>query len=396
MAAKTLTPSAPLIQGIAVPNLTVNPDLFYAATRRLRFPMRTLTNIAGLGSSDPVQLRQTGIVAALELRVVGTITFGGTITGTTMSYDWPFNLIQKLVLSANGQSNLIDAKGLTLRAYECITDVNIGEWGASNNFGGTSVASGTLRLPMDNWGTTGGNKLEPGTTVAATGTYNVDITYIIPVAADMVSLIGSIFAQSQATNLTVAPLWATQAQLCTLGGSATFASALQWQVIGRVYSIPNVNGLFVIPDLSQFHQLSENRDSGLAQGQNQITLKGTGAGRRLLRLLFNVYSGSTPAPLPMIDANFSQLDWAYGGNTTPEMYASGTQLRADNYRLCGTDIGAAWGIGCWDFANQFALRDSIDEGSTSDLRHEFNLVNAPTSGFSQTAQDSLFAAPVGA
>lgn len=396
MPSKTLTPSAPLIQGIAVPNLVVNPDLFYAATRRLRFTMSPLKNISALGSADPVTLRQTGIVAALEIRVVGTITFGGTITGTTMTYDWPFNLIQKLVLSANGQSNLIDCKGMTLRAYEALANHDIAEWGASNNFGGTSIGSGTLRFPMDNWGTTGGNKLEPGTTVPATGTYTVDVTYVVPVAADMVSLIGSVFAQSQATNLTVSPLWASQAQICTLGGSATFASALQWQVIGRVYSIPNVNGMFVIPDLSQFHQLSENRDSGLAQGQNQITLKGTGAGRRLLRLLWQVWSGATPAPLPITDANFSQLDWAYGGNTTPEVYALGTQLRADMYRLCGVDLGAAWGIGVWDFANQFALRDSIDEGSTSDLRHEFTLVNSPTSGFVQTAQESLFAAPVGA
>jgi hypothetical protein len=108
---KTMTPSAPLIQGVQSPDVVVNPNAFYAATRRLRFPMKSLTTIAGLGSSDTVQLRQTGIISMLECRVTGTVTFGGTITGTTMSYDWPFNLVKTFRLSANGQSNLISMRG---------------------------------------------------------------------------------------------------------------------------------------------------------------------------------------------------------------------------------------------------------------------------------------------
>ncbi len=395
MPQSTLTPSAPL-QGVTMPNLVVNPDLFYAATRRLRFQMSPLRNLAALGSSDPVQLRQTGIVSALEIRVTGTIVFGGTITGTTMTYDWPFNLIQNLRLSANGQSNLFDCRGLTLRAYEFAMNPKLDDTGLGATFGATAVTSGSLKLPCDDWGTSGVNALNPGATVAATGTYTVDLTFVVPVNADFVSLIGAIFAQSQATNLTVSPTWATQAQICTLGGSATFAQTLQWQVTGRAYSIPNVNGQFVVPDLSQFHQITENRTSGLGQGSNSILLPGSGAGRRLLRVLWNVYSGATPAPVALNAAQYNQVDWAYGGSDIPEAYPNGQQLRADIVRVTGVDLGANWGLGLWDMASQFALRDSVDEGATSDLRYEFQLVNAPTSGFARTAQETLFAAPVGA
>ena len=397
MAAKTLTPSAPLIQGVTSPNMVVNPPAFYAATRRLRFPMRSLTAIAGLGSVDTVQLRQTGIITSLEVRVQGTITFGGTIGTTTMSFEWPFNLIQEARLSANGQSNLIRCRGLTIRAMEFITNPKLDDAGISKSFNGAATAVGTLALPSDDWGTSGVNALAPGTNVAAVGTYTVDLTFFIPVAADPVSIIGAVYAQSSATNLTLEIQWATQNQIVSaLGGAATFASALNWGVTGRAFSIPNVNGNYVVPDLSQFHQIAETRFGGMAQGTNEPLLPGTGVGRRLMRLLFNVYSGATPAPLAMTSANFNVLGWAYGGSDVPESYTGGTNLRAENIRVAGDDLGGSWGLGLWDFASQFALRDVVDEGATSDLRLQIGLVSAPTSGYAQVAQETLFAAPVGA
>ena len=60
------------------------------------------------------------------------------------------------------------------------------------------------------------------------------------------------------------------------------------------------------------------------------------------------------------------------------------------------DSAAAQVIGLHDFASQFAARDAVDEGATSNLRLELNLVNAPTSGYAIAAQETLFAAPVGA
>ncbi|HEX6869893.1 MAG TPA: hypothetical protein VF163_02240 [Micromonosporaceae bacterium] len=397
MRSATLTPSAPLIQGVTSPDVAVDPAAFYAATRRMRYPMRSLTAIAGLGSTDSVQLRQTGIVDMLEVRVQGTITFGGTITGTTMSWEWPFNLVKEFRLSANGQSNLVRARGLSIRCLEFVRNADINDNGVTKTINATSVQAGTLFLPCDDWGTSSSNALSPSTDVPATGAYTVDLTFFIPVAMDQVSLVGAVYAQSSATNLSLDVQWATQDDLLeALGGSATFASSLNWSVVGRVYSIPNVGGKYVVPDLSQFHQLAESRQGGLVQNTNEPLLSGTGVGRRLMRLLFNVYSGSEPAPLAMTAANFNRVGWAYGGADVPESYDNGTGLRAENIRVTGTDIGGQWGFGLWDFASQFALRDSIDEGATSDLRVQIGLVSSPTSGYAQILQETLFAAPVGA
>jgi hypothetical protein len=397
MPSATMTPASPLIQGIQSPAVTVNPQLFYAATRRLRYPMRQLTTIAGLGSSDSTTLRQTGIVAGLEIRVTGSVVWGGTITGSSTTYDWPFNIVRAFRLSANGQSNLINMRGLTVRTLEFISNAKIDDQGISKTLNGTASTFGTLALSCDDWGTSGANSLGANSTVPAIGTYTIDITYFLPVCSDYVTLIGSVYAQSSATNLTLDIDWNTQAALVVVGGSATFAATtIQYSVTGLVYSIPNVGGAYLVPDLSQFHQLAEYRAPGLGQGVNEPILPGTGVGRRLLRLGFQAYSGATPAPLAMNATNYSTVGWAYGGSDVPESYPVGQSLRALNVRQAGTDLGFFWGYAYWDFASQFALRDTVDESATSDLRVQIGLVNAPTSGFAQILQETLFAAPVGA
>lgn len=387
------------MQGVASPNVTVDPTSFYAATRRLIYPMRAITVIAGLGSSDSTQLRQTGIVAGLLVRVTGTLVFGGTITGTTMSARWPYGLVKALRVSANGQSNLINTTGIHLKALEYMLNNDLNDRGVVRTVGAVAtVNQGTLSLASDNWGTSGANVLGPGGTVAATGTYTFDFNLFVPIAADQVSLIGSVFAQTAATNLTCDIDWEQQANLLTLGGSATLTTppAISYQIQGLVYAIPMVNNQAVVPDLSQFHQVSTYRTSNISQGDNEFLLPGTGVGRKLLRSFWAVTTGSTPTPLVVNATNFGAVGWRYGGNDTPEQFANGTQLRYRNEEQFSCDVGAVWGIGCFDFANQFALRDVVDEGQTSDLRLLINLAAAPTTPFVEITQETLFAAPVGA
>jgi hypothetical protein len=401
----TSASNAPLIQGNALtPDVTVDPNSFYANTRRLRYPMVSKTKITGIGSSDSVSLRQSGIVAALEVRISGTVTLNGTYAATTMTYEWPYNFVKAFTLSANGQSTLINARGLIVRAQEFASNNDINDRGVSHQFGGTSAAftqtQGTLALSVDDWGTNAGGILAPGTvtTVAAGQVFTVDITYFIPVAADQVSLIGSVYAQSSATNLTLGLQYAASTDLISLGAGVTVDfSNLTYDVTGVVYSIPNVNGKYVIPDLTQFHSLTEALAPTPAAGLNEPQLPGVGAGRKLLRTFFNVYSGAFPGtPYVINDTNYNTVGWAYGGNTVPESYAFGQKLRALNERQTGVDLGRNWGIGMWDFASQFALRDVVDEGSTANLRLQIGLVNNPTTGRLPVAQENLFSGVVGA
>lgn len=385
------------LQGVQSPNVVVDPQRFYPATRKLTYPMSSAKAIAGLGSSDSVQLRQTGIVSGLLVRVYGTLTFGGTITGSAMSYRWPYNLIKALRVSANGQSNLINCTGLQLKALEFAADSDLNDRGITRSIGAATQAQGSLSKACESWGQVSTNIIGPGVTVPAVGAYEVELDYFVPIAADQVSLIGSIFAQTAATNLTCDIDWANQSDLVTVGGSATLAVALNWQVQSVTYSIPVVDGKAVVPDLSQFHQVAAYRTSALAQGDNQLILPGTGVGRKLLRVLGQVSSGTAPGvPLAVNAANYGPMGWQYGGNDTPEVFANGQQIRSRNEQIWGVDAGRFWGVWGWDFASQFAVRDVVDEGSTSDLRLLVNLVAAPTNPYAEIVQETLFAAPVGA
>jgi hypothetical protein len=386
-----------MLQGVETPVASVDPESFFANTRRLLFPMRSITPIAGLGSSDPTQLRQTGVVAGLEVRVTGSLVFGGTITGTTMSWRWPYNLIKALRVSANGQANLINANGLQLKARSMMQP-DSQDRGVARNINNVAIQQGSLSLGSEDWGTSGSNLLGPGRTVPATGTYTFDLAIYVPIAFDQKTLLGAIYAQTAATQLSLDIDWETQANLVTLGGAATLATpTINYQVTGIVYSIPNVGGRFVVPDLSSFHSLIGFRTSAIAQGDNEVLLPGTGIGRQLLRTFFQVYTGTAPgSPLAMNATNYGQLGWRYGGNDTPELVANGTQLRYLNERLYNADVGGQWGVGCWDFANEWAFRDSVDEGQTSDLRLLINLQAAPTTPYAEIVQETLFAAPVGA
>jgi len=389
-----------MMQGIETPVASVDPEAFFRNTRRLLYPMQSITPIAGLGSSNPTQLRQTGIIAGLEIRVTGTLVFGGTITGTIMSWRWPYNLIKACKVSANGQANLINCNGGQLKARGVMQpdSQDRGVTRVVNDV--TGVDQGTLSLAAEDWGTSTTNLLGPNRTVPAIGTYTVDLSFFVPLAFDSKTLLGAIYAQTAATALSLDIDWETQANLVTLGGSATLtnpATTLNYQVNGIVYSIPNVGGKFVVPDLSAFHSMISTRTSALGQGDNEFILPGTGIGRQLMRVFYSVYTGTAPgAPLAMNAANFGQQAWRYGGNDTPELVQNGQQLRYLNERLFNSDIGRNWGYGCWDFANEWAFRDSVDEGTTSDLRLLINLVASPTTPYLEVCQETIFAAPVGA
>lgn len=382
-----------VLQGVQAQNVVMDPARFYPATRRLRFPMKSKSAITGIGSTDSTTLKQTGIISALEIRISGTVVFGGTITGTIMSWRWPYELVKAARVSANGQANLINASGLWLKSLQ-MTQERTNDRGVTRTILATARSEGTLALNCDDWGTSGVNQLGPGVTVAATGTYSVDLKFRVPIAFDPKTLLGAVFAQTAQTNLTCDVDYETQANLMTLGGSATVVFNLNSEISGIVYTIPQVGGQFVVPDLSAFHQFVSSALPSVAQGENEILLPGTGIGRQLMRVFFQTWSNSVP--LAISETNYGNLGWRYGGNDTPEIFSNGDMLRHSNEDTFGVDIGAFWGVGCHDFCADWALRDAVDEGSTSDLRIVAALVAAPTSPSFKFAQQTVFAAPVGA
>lgn len=386
------------IQGVQTPDTVVDPIAFAQLTRRDRFAM--LSNQAIVpASSTQVQLKKAGVVAGLEIRVSGSVVIGGTIGTTTMSYEWPHNLLKQVNLSVNGQSNLISARGVDLKVNEFMAHADLTDRGVAQRVGNaTAIQQGTLSLSCEDWGGTGAaaNFLAPGLNVAAVGTYPIELNYFVPIAADQVNLVGSVFGQSQATSINAELVWGSQSELFSaVGGAATVTlTGINVDVTGVVYSIPIVGGKTVLPDLSQLHGISTVPTSVSASGDLEYPLAGIGAGRKLLRTWFQVYSSA--APLAVNDTNYGNLGYKFGTNTVPETLPSGAKLRALNERQFNSDIGKAWGFGAWDYVSQYALRDVIDLGAATDYRLIIGLKSTPTTGKAYVSQETLFAAAVGA
>lgn len=395
------------MQGVAVPTSSVNPTLWQQLTRRLTFQQKSST-YAGLGNTDQVSLLQTGIVSGLSLKFSGSlvVTLGGGTCATTMR--WPYDLAKAIRVAANGQSNLVNCHGSKLKFRDILSRgvlsdrgvvplggaasvTQVGSGGASP---GTISNGGTMALDSEVWGVGQNCTGIPG----APTTYPLELDWYIPLAWDELTMTGAIFAQTAATDLTVAVDWAPTTDLFTLTGAATAVLTGTWQLVGRVFSIPEVNGEIVVPDLSTFHSIIESRYTAVANGDNEVRLAGQGTGRQLMRAFYQVWNGTVPAPLSLNATNFGQQGWRFGGNDTPEVVPDGRHLRYFNERLTNSDVGEVYGIGLWDFAKEFAFRDSIDEGQTTELRL---LVNIPT-GVSLTApvieyvQETVFAGATGA
>lgn len=387
-----------VMQGIMVPASSVNPDAFFAHTRRLTFPMVANRAIAGLGSSDLWVATQTGIIAQLSVKLSASLVVAigaGTVATTSK---WPYDLIRALRFTANGQSNLINSPGVWLKAREYLARPMLTDKGIAAGIGGaspgTSQTSGTLRMGSESWG------VGQNVTAIASATYSVELQWTVPVCFDERTLVGAIFAQTASTELSINVDWAPATDLFVLtsNAAATLTPAAA-TVEGIVYSIPEVGGQIIVPNLSAFHSWIVSRTPAIANGDNEIPLPGQGVGRQLMRVGFKTQNGAFPGtPLPMNATNYGQVGWRYGGNDTPEVFTDGRHLAQWNERTFGVDQGSLQGIGWLDFCSDFALRDSIDEGLATNLRL---LVNIPagvvlTTPAMEFCQETLFGAAAGA
>jgi hypothetical protein len=385
--ANTLT-----MQGITVPNAVQDAPTFFAKTRRTTVPFVSNKSFGGLGTTDTYSLLKANIVSGINLRLVGTVvtTHGSGTVATTAR--WPYDFV-RVRLSANGQSQLINARGWKLRAREMMANEDSSDRGVSQSISGATVTQGTLSYASESWG------LGQAQSSISDGTYNFDIEIYIPIAYDETTLLGALFLQTASTDLSLSLDWANSSDLFTLTSNATAVVTCNIQAQAISFSIPEINGSIVVPDLTTFHGLVENRFTGMASGDNEIPLVGQGVGRQLLRFYWQTWNGSAPqVPLALTDTNYGQAAWRFGGNDTPESWITARALRQHEERLFNCDLGGSQGFGVWDFAVQSAFRDSIDEGAATELRFLVNYPNGLTltSPVIEYVQETAFAGAIGA
>lgn len=370
------TAPAQIMQGIEVPAANIDPALFQRLTRRMTFLQKTAA-FAGLGLTDNIKILQSGILSGIKIRLFGqiTVTPGTGTVATTARF--PYDAARAFRFSANGQSNLINCSGGKLKVREMLQRGDLSDRGIVRGVGGaspgTSVNQGTLSLNNEVWG------LGSNVTAIGAGTYNYDLEWYIPVAFDEKSLVGAIFAQTSATDLNLAIDWAPQSDLFVLTGNATVAMTGTYVVTGRLFTIPQgKNGEIIVPDLSTFHSITQTRDATTAVGVNEFRLAGQGVGKQLLRMWGQLWNGATPAPVPMNDTNFGQVGWRFGGNDSPEIYQNGRDMATEAEKVGDSDISSINGYWLLDFASENAFRDSVDEGTATELRAVVEVKNGVT------------------
>jgi len=364
-----------IMQGIEVPTSSVQPAQFFQLTRRLTILEKNLGAFAGVGSTDTIPILQTGVLSNLMVQFQGqvVVTLGGGTAATTGR--WPYDLIRAARFTANGQSNLINCHGAKLKAREIMARGDLTDRGIVRGIGGaspgTQVNQGTMSLNNDTWGIGQNVSAIPG----APTTYLVNLEWNIPIAYDEVTLTGAIFAQTSATDLYLAIDWAPITDLFTLTGAATAVITGSLNVFATLYTIPQAaNGQIIVPDLSTFHSMIESRYSTVANGDNEVRLAGQGVGKQLLRLFGQTWNGAIAAPLPMNTTNYGNVLWRYGGNDTPETWNNGLAHAMRMEKVFDSDLFSYQGYFIHDFCQENAFRDSVDEGTATELRF---LVNIP-------------------
>ena len=217
------------MQGIAIPAESVDPEEFFAKTRRHISPEKTVA-YGGGGTMSVIELRKADILSSITLRFVGKVKVVGGTTNSTAA--WPLG-IAGVRFTANGQSNLINTGpasasggGLQhLRARDFMKKSDLTDRGVEQTIAGAVRKHGTLALASETWGVP-----SQGTGIAA-GTYDVDLTFPIPVSEDERDLVGAIFLQTATSDLTLTIDETPVSQLFTGGTATSVTIEGSWQVL---------------------------------------------------------------------------------------------------------------------------------------------------------------------
>jgi hypothetical protein len=319
----------------------VDPTLFFQMTSR---------NFVQFGSNAPSggetftrQLPQTGVIGKLTITFVGTfVTADASGAIPVPGIRYPYGLIDQFALNANGQNQLWNCTGEDLHAlrnarypaYEETVDVFPG-----------AVGGGTL---------------------ANNTTYNVSLTWEVPIAMDDMTLIGGLFAQSSSTNITESITRATPAQLCSANSgnltiSGTFYSEIEF------FEVPfDGEGKLIVPDLSRLHGVNAVDYPITAIGDTKaLLIKSQGV---LERLMIRARSAENTQLSFLPDAGstklLTRLRFVYGANQVPYDFNPGSRILSLNNDWYGEEL--PYSIAILDLVKENPTRDAIQMQGITD------------------------------
>lgn len=340
-------------------------DYFNQETERNDVPQPAVPFTAVGGTRMDQRISNIGILSSVRLLFVGSLVVAGAGT-TTMTYQWPWNIAKRVTLQANGQTSLIQAEGLDLRARRQRLYRNPKE--------DVSVAPSTDALT--------GN---PNPGVLANGTYPVVLVYDLPITHDPTTLTGALFAQSDANylNWTIEPAGGSSAasgDLWTLAGGSTATLTGNFFPMLTFFDIPYVDTqqgrMVAIPDLRWLHGFIASNQNFTNTGDVKAPfIKNAG---QLIAYYAYLGNGTTTNDAAQIDPLVScdEVRIEYGGNRRPRVYggplggsgssASGVaHLLEENVRNYFGRLRP--GYLCLDLENENPDRDIIYPRGVSEL-----------------------------
>src|ERR1039458_4169903 len=166
-----------------------NPQLFAELTERQAMP-QTSQPIKGLAKSQRLILEKLGVVDRIRLLVKCSFT-PKEEEKAIPNPGFPYKLIREIALQANGVTGIIDCAGVVLHQRRMRIYRN--------------PVSAIFKSPKV------GTKMKKE---------KVEVTFVleIPIAHDMLSLIGSLLAQNEETGLSLQITWASEEELFSGAG----------------------------------------------------------------------------------------------------------------------------------------------------------------------------------
>lgn len=355
-------------QSTTVPTepMQVNPDLFFSLTRKNEHHVETQA-MPSPGASWQRALPQVGIVSRLAITFVGQVVVASA--AVTPSNRWPYGLLDKFNLSANGQNNLWSCSGEDLHVLRHIRYPSYHE--EVDVYPGTFGGGGTIAI----------------------GTHPISLTWEVPIAVDDTSLVGALYAQSGATNLTLDRTVATNAQLFSnLPGNATLSGTFYTSVTR--FSVPRggEGDQLIIPDLSRLHGFNAVETDFSATGDLRLPLVRSAG--HLHRLFLSVEKSANARLSALPDATaanrIDRYRLTYGAGEQPLDYNPASTLLSrnnDQYGSC-----APYDRLVLDFVRENAPRDIILLQGVTELAAipTINAAAVVSGGRARLVQETLF------
>lgn len=321
------------------------------------------TNPPGAGSSLKLHrtLDKVGIVpimsSLVSVNLVTTLATGALTAG----YRFPWSLYRYAV-SGNGSTNFIDVDGLMLMVRDVVV-----------NPGWVPLAS------------------RYNVTFGTAGTYPLDLFQDLPVAMDLVTLTGALYAQARGTSIAidVSANSPTESGIIAATGTATATTTSNGGVTLGVefYSVPydQSKDQLVVPDIELLHGFTDEVQYTASGNKADIDLQPFVG--QLERLFF--WWDNNGALVP--SSAYSEVAFIYAGTQSPLTW-TGDQLRQRMEREIRGYSALADGIFCIDLVRWSPTRDVVlmDGVSSPRLHLETSGVTWAGSPYIRYAVENLF------